>query len=180
MDIQMELIVACTKSGGIGKNQTLPWRIKKDMDLFKKITLECPEGYNNVVIMGRKTWESIPEKFRPLKDRVNIILSTTMEMNYDFIEKYPNTHICNSIDNLPKLIMLLSDIEKLHKGFIIGGSSLYKTAMESFKLSALHISHVNTEYDCDTFFPIDLIDGNFKKDIIQQYDKFSYVKYISK
>ena len=76
MDIQMELIVACTKSGGIGKNQTLPWRIKKDMALFKKITLECPEGYNNVVIMGRKTWESIPEKFRPLKDRVNIILST--------------------------------------------------------------------------------------------------------
>ena len=71
----MEAILACTKKGGIGLNGKLPWRIKEDMMLFKKITTTTAATISqNAVIMGRKTWESIPKKFRPLPNRINIIL----------------------------------------------------------------------------------------------------------
>ena len=73
----MEAILACTHNGGIGLNGKLPWRLKEDMKLFKRITttIQNPndEGKQNAVIMGRKTWESIPNKFRPLPNRINII-----------------------------------------------------------------------------------------------------------
>lgn len=80
----MEAILACTHDGGIGLNGKLPWRLKEDMKLFKKITttIQNPndkeKGKLNAVIMGRKTWESIPMKFRPLPNRINIILSKTI------------------------------------------------------------------------------------------------------
>jgi len=80
----MEAILACTHNGGIGLNGKLPWRLKEDMKLFKKITttIQNPndkeKGKLNAVIMGRKTWESIPMKFRPLPNRINIILSKTI------------------------------------------------------------------------------------------------------
>ena len=64
--MKLKLVVACDGRGGIGKNGTLPWNIPTDLKHFQKIT----RGKNDnsaVVLMGRKTWESIPPKFRPLK-----------------------------------------------------------------------------------------------------------------
>ena len=80
LEIDVNIIVAYCNKKGIGKNNKLQWNIKKDMEYFKNLTL----GYNNVsnkqnkhnnkfkniVIMGRKTYQSIPEKFRPLKNRI--------------------------------------------------------------------------------------------------------------
>ena len=69
------VIVAATKANGIGVNGRLPWRLPGDMAYFARITSNAPEGYTNAVIMGRKTWESIPLKFRPLPKRVNLVIS---------------------------------------------------------------------------------------------------------
>lgn len=75
------LIVAATEEYGIGVQGTLPWRIPKDMAFFKHVTTHIPTESSpdpdarNAVIMGRVTWESIPPKFRPLPDRLNIIVS---------------------------------------------------------------------------------------------------------
>jgi dihydrofolate reductase len=69
------VIVAATTSGGIGKDGNLPWRLSKDMQYFKAVTTRSPEGKRNAVIMGRKTWESIPAKFRPLPDRINVVIT---------------------------------------------------------------------------------------------------------
>jgi dihydrofolate reductase len=78
------LIVAATLSNGIGATGRLPWRLSKEMAYFAKITSHVPENVTkrNAVIMGRKTWESIPTKFRPLKNRINVVVSRDPESMY--------------------------------------------------------------------------------------------------
>jgi dihydrofolate reductase len=65
MAAPISVIVATTQKGGIGKDGTLPWKLPGDMAHFKKVTTATTPGKINAVIMGRKTWESIPENFRP-------------------------------------------------------------------------------------------------------------------
>jgi dihydrofolate reductase len=72
---KLTLIVAATKTNGIGKNGQLPWRLPKEMAYFARVTSHAPDGRTNAVIMGRNTWESIPLQFRPLKKRTNVIIS---------------------------------------------------------------------------------------------------------
>jgi hypothetical protein len=75
----MNLIAAVDANYGIGKSNQLPWRLPKEYAHFVRETTRTKEpGRINAVIMGRRCWESIPEKFRPLRDRVNVILSRTM------------------------------------------------------------------------------------------------------
>jgi dihydrofolate reductase len=71
----LTLIVAATRANGIGKGGTLPWRLRKEMAYFARVTTHAPEGEANAVIMGRNTWESIPPKFRPLRRRTNVVVS---------------------------------------------------------------------------------------------------------
>merc|ERR1719389_1259735 len=73
--LPVSVIVASTGRGGIGKDGSIPWRLKGDLAYFKRVTTNAPAGKKNIVIMGRKTWESIPAKFRPLPDRLNVVLT---------------------------------------------------------------------------------------------------------
>src|SRR5947207_8399545 len=74
----LTIIVAATSSRlGIGLKGALPWRLKREIAYFKRATTFHPANLTNVVIMGRKCWESIPTKFRPLPGRHNIVLSRT-------------------------------------------------------------------------------------------------------
>lgn len=92
----------------------LPWRISKDMKYFKNVTSGDDSTKRNIVIMGRKTWESIPEKFRPLPNRINIILSSSIKNddNYlyrsDFIDE--NQISSNKFKNITKPIIINHDI----------------------------------------------------------------------
>jgi dihydrofolate reductase len=71
-----KIIVACTKDYGIGINGSLPFRLKSDMASFKSITTTTRQKHlYNAVVMGRKTWESIPNKFRPLEKRLNVVVT---------------------------------------------------------------------------------------------------------
>lgn len=72
----LALIVACTTKNGIGKDGGLPWKLPKEMAYFRQATMSCPPGTRNAVIMGRNTWESIPPKFRPLRERVNVVVTS--------------------------------------------------------------------------------------------------------
>ena len=75
----MNIIAAVDKSFGIGKNNQMPWHLPKEYAHFVRLTTTTRNpDMKNAVVMGRKCWESIPEKFRPLKNRVNIVLSKTM------------------------------------------------------------------------------------------------------
>lgn len=76
--LKATLIVAHDSSRGIGLNGKLPWRLSKEMKYFAQATSAVPSGSGkqNAVIMGRTTWEGIPKKFRPLKERINVVLSS--------------------------------------------------------------------------------------------------------
>jgi dihydrofolate reductase len=180
----MEAILACTHNGGIGLNGKLPWRLKEDMKLFKRITttIQNPndkeKGKQNAVIMGRKTWESIPMKYRPLPNRINIILSRTMNKKETEVEN--SVYVSNSIDELDILISKLIKEDKLAIPFIIGGSTLYNKMFELDKISKIHLSLLNKEieYECDTFFDMKYIsDAKFEMTKTNPFENFTYIRY---
>ena len=121
--MEMELIVALNQDGVIGINNKIPWYIPEDLQRFKKMT----EG--NIVIMGRKTYESLPLNQRPLKNRLNIVLSRQKNI-YDF--EHDNL-IFTTMDNIYDIIKENIFIEEeggdnnsKKKVFIIGGNEIYK------------------------------------------------------
>ena len=132
--MEIHLIWAQDFEGGIGKNGRLPWNISEDLKNFKKLTL------NSTIIMGRKTWDSLP--FKPLPNRRNVVLSSN---NIPDVEVYHNIDACiNTLQN-----------ESLTKIFIIGGSSIYKLFFNY--ANYLHITFVDISTNgLDTFFPINL------------------------
>lgn len=71
-------IAAMCRNRGLGSKGTLPWRLKKEMAYFTRITSEATAGKRNAVLMGRRTWESIPTKYRPLANRINVVISRTL------------------------------------------------------------------------------------------------------
>lgn len=82
--LRLTIIVAATKSNGIGFDSRLPWRLRKEIKYFAQVTSTAPSGQQNAVIMGRNTWESIPQKFRPLPNRLNVVISRNL--GYDLCE----------------------------------------------------------------------------------------------
>jgi hypothetical protein len=76
MSTALTLIVACSNKNGIGKDGKLPWRLQKEMSYFVRVTTTHPPGTKNALIMGRTTFESIPPRFRPLKERISIVVTS--------------------------------------------------------------------------------------------------------
>ena len=113
----ISIIVAALKpSLGIGNNGKMPWRLRKEIRYFKDVTSKTTvENSRNAVIMGRKTWESIPVKFRPLPDRLNIILSRS----------YENEIIDENIIHANSVESSLSFMSNIDRVFIIGGAEIY-------------------------------------------------------
>ncbi len=129
------MIWAQDTNSAIGRDGTLPWHFSEDLKNFKKLTI------GNTIIMGRKTWDSLPLK--PLQDRRNIVISST---NQEGVESY--TSIKGCIDSL-------SDDKEVLDVYIIGGMSVYKFFYEH--ANTLHITFIGKSYpDTDTFFPISL------------------------
>lgn len=135
------IIVAATKANGIGQNSTLPWKLMKEMKYFARVTTFAPEGTINAVIMGKNTWESIPERFRPLPKRLNIVLST--DSNYQLCvasyPRYATSHLHYprgnptaklSSDLSNALAQTRSNEIPIHKVFIIGGASVYAETLQ--------------------------------------------------
>jgi dihydrofolate reductase len=154
----MKLIAACDNQYGIGKNNTLPWRISEDLKHFHDVTVDSPNGHPNIVIMGRKTYESIPEARRPFKDRVNIVISKTAKAG-DF-GLFENLRICNSIEDAIQMTEQIMD-----KGdvFCIGGATIYNQFIERGLIDQIILTKVDGNFQCDTFLSQELIESNFQE-----------------
>lgn len=145
MNERFALIVACDLNRGIGKNNSLPWKLKDDLAHFKRITTQTKqEGLYNAVIMGRRTWESIPAQFKPLVGRYNVVI--TRNENYPVPDR---VFRCSSIE---------AAMEFLSEGpvdqvFIAGGAEIYATAMAHELVGLLYLTEIRQQFDCDTFFP---------------------------
>lgn len=138
----IEAIVAVDQAGGIGKAGSIPWHLPADLKRFAKIT-KGPKGVTNAVLMGRKTWESLPEKYRPLKGRFNIVLSRDPE--YHLGEGM--VALAGSIDKALRLAVTYTTL------FAIGGREVYSWAISHPACRKVHVTQVRGDFECDVYLP---------------------------
>jgi dihydrofolate reductase len=153
-NLKFSVIAAVSSNGVIGNRGDIPWHIKEDMHYFRELTTSNTNG--NVVIMGRKTWQSLPNRFKPLKDRINIVVTSSTE-SYEIRDK--NAYAQPSLIDALELGNSLVEDGTL---YVIGGQSLYQEAIGSLweNLDRLYLTHVNGFYRGDSFFPyVDLNNG---------------------
>lgn len=132
---EVTLIAGVASDGAIGRNNELLWRLPEDMAHFKALTLGHP------VIMGRKTWDSLPERFRPLPGRRNIVLSRQAGLSLSGAE----VHV-----GLDGALQACSEAPQV---FIIGGSQVYAAALPL--ADSLELTEVEADYaDADAHFPV--------------------------
>lgn len=145
------MIVAATPKGGIGFEGKLPWKLPEDMAHFKHVTLaEDPSGKQNAVIMGRKTWESIPEKFRPLKGRINVVITRKRPAD-ETSSTYPGgVLVATSVADATQQLESRVDVAEV---FVIGGQEAYKEALSMPTCTRLYVTRIAKDVPCDAFFP---------------------------
>ena len=128
------LIVATDSKGGIGKSGKIPWKVKADMEHFKYKTT------GGIVVMGRKTWESIPKKSRPLPNMMNVVVSR----NPDFVIQDDSVMLFN---DLRKCVNWLQ--QQPREIFIIGGKHIYDWFMEQQYIKRVLLTTIFYDFQCD-------------------------------
>jgi dihydrofolate reductase len=135
--LTLGLIYARARNGVIGKNNTLPWHLPEDLAHFKATTLGQP------VIMGRKTWDSLPPKFRPLPGRTNIVVTRQTDWQAQ------GAHVAHSIDEAIGLCPPPSDAQTCV--WVIGGAELYAQALPLAQ--RVVVTEIDADFDGDAFAP---------------------------
>lgn len=135
--MKISIIVAIGDNRAIGKDNRLLWRLPADMKFFKETTSGHP------IITGRRNYESIPEAFRPLPNRKNIVV--TSQRGY----AAPGAVVVHSLEDA------LAEARKIADGeiFVIGGGKVYAEALEKKLIDRMYITHVHADFEADTFFP---------------------------
>ncbi|KAI9905022.1 hypothetical protein N3K66_001551 [Trichothecium roseum] len=182
---ELTLIVAATRNMGIGAHGTMPWQgLRKEMQYFARVTSrvppQAPLGSVNAVIMGRKTWDSIPPRFRPLKNRLNIVISRTLTPTPTLTpsstpstaqeQKYPADKplYASSLDHALSLVAAAgqdhgsegTEAEGQGGGvarvFVMGGAQIYAEAAARREARRVLLTSIERDFECDTFFPLKL------------------------
>ena len=135
--IPLALVVARAANGVIGRDGDLPWRLKSDLALFKANTLGKP------IIMGRKTWDSLPRK--PLPGRMNVVLSR------DGSFEPQQAVVCESFLEAVQMAREQAQEDGADEVCVIGGRTLFEMALP--KAKRLYITEVDAEVDGDVTFP---------------------------
>jgi dihydrofolate reductase len=135
--MQINLIWAQAHHRVIGKDGRMPWHLPADLAHFKRTTLGCP------VIMGRKTWDSIPPKFRPLPGRANIVLTRQTDWHQDGVQRSSNLREalswCEQISPQPAAV------------WVIGGAQIYAQALPL--ADTVVVTEIDAEFAGDAFAP---------------------------
>lgn len=161
--MEFNIIAAMDRNNGIGYKNKLPWKLIHDMQCFKEKTTRTEDVHRiNAVIMGRKTYDSFPETSKPLPGRINVIISRQ------------TVFAGGAVDDLDKGLIvcrsLSSALARLNEGdlkeiiesvWVIGGQQIYESAIRMPNLNTMHLTIIDKDYNCDTFFP------EFKKDFEQ-------------
>ncbi|CAM8974257.1 unnamed protein product [Rhodiola kirilowii] len=146
-----QVVVAATRDMGIGKDGKLPWRLPSDLKLFKDITQTTVDPVKkNAVVMGRKTWESIPLQYRPLAGRLNVVLTRSGGFDIAIAE---NVLTCGSVVSALQLLAATPYSLSIEKVFVIGGGQILRECLNAPECEAIHITEIETPIECDTFIP---------------------------
>lgn len=157
---RLHLIYARAANGVIGNNNTLPWHLPEDLAHFKRTTMGCP------VIMGRKTWDSLPPKFRPLPGRLNVVVTRQLNWNETGAHPAPDIH---------KALQLC---EQFADVWVIGGAQLY--ALAAPLASTAVVTEIEKDFEGDAFAPI--LDAAWQETVRERHVTssglpFSFVTY---
>jgi dihydrofolate reductase / thymidylate synthase len=157
----INIILACDSKFGIGKNNTLPWNFSEDMKYFKRLT-EFSDDFDkkSCVIMGRKTWESIPNKY--LKNRINVVISRNKEITD--LYKSENEKIL-FFDSLKFAINYMK--KNYTNVWIIGGSEIYNQSFNYYLVDNIYMTQIDGDFNCDRFIELP------KYKLINEYKTFS-------
>ncbi|MBI5258415.1 MAG: dihydrofolate reductase [Burkholderiales bacterium] len=129
----LALIAAVARNGAIGHGNQLLWRLPEDMRHFRAQTMGCP------VIMGRKTWDSVPERFRPLPGRQNIVVTRQPQWSA------PGALVVHTLD---EALAAAADAPRV---FVIGGGELYAAALP--RVDELVLTEIDADFTGDIHFP---------------------------
>lgn len=153
--MKIALIVAMGQNREIGKDNDLIWHLPKDMQFFKDSTK------GEVVLMGRKNWDSIPVKYRPLPGRENAVLTRTEGLELD------GATVFNTLEEAVAHYEALNDERTF---FVIGGAEIYKLALDKGVIKEMYITHIDESFDAHAFFPeVDF--SQWKEELIMTHQK---------
>lgn len=130
-------IAAVADNGVIGRDNDLPWQLPDDMAFFKRMTLGHP------IITGRRNYESVPPKYRPLRGRLNIVI--TRDPAYEA----PGAIVVTSLE----AALERAKEEQSEEVFIIGGGQIFREALEKDLVDRLYLTHVHADVEGDAHFP---------------------------
>ena len=150
--MKIAMIVAMDESGFIGKDGDLPWRMSSDLKRFRELT--TGDGFN-AVVMGRKTWDTLPDLYRSLPERTNIVLSrdSKLQINGAEVALYDGRAV------------EIGYSEGCDELWVIGGAEIYDLMIQ--RCEEIHVTTVHTSVDGDTMFP-DWDRTQWTEDVIQE------------
>ena len=126
-------MAAVARGGVIGRENAIPWRIPQDLEHFKKLTT------GHAVVMGRRTWDSLPDRFRPLPGRRNVVVTRNPDWSADGAER---------AGSLDEALALLDSAPQV---YVIGGGQLYAEALPL--ADELLLTEIDADFAGDTWFP---------------------------
>jgi dihydrofolate reductase len=159
--LKVSLIAAVARGGVIGRDGGIPWRLPEDMQRFRELTVGHP------VVMGRRTWESLPDRFRPLPGRGNIVITRNPDWS------------AQGADRAPSIEEALALLESEPEVFVIGGGEIYAAALPF--ADELLLTEIDAEVEGDTTFP-EWDSGEFEETSRESHvaadgTRFSFVTY---
>lgn len=135
----MKLIVAADEDEGIGREGQIPWKIPEDMQRFKALTM------GGTVVMGRKTYDSLPERFRPLPGRVNVVLTRTPSHEWHHGRGTPEVIVTDTLGD--------EGFKLPDDAWIIGGAEVYAEALRLGLVDEIYLTRVLDTFVCDVRWP---------------------------
>ena len=153
------LVAAVARGGVIGRDGGLPWRLPEDLAHFREVTMSHP------VVMGRRTWESLPERFRPLPGRRNIVVTRRPVWIFDGAER------AGSLEDA------LALVDGAARVSIIGGGEIFAAALPH--ADELLLTEIDLEVDGDTFFPAvtGFVETGREEHLAEDGTPFAFVTY---
>jgi dihydrofolate reductase len=160
--VTVTIVAAVARNGVIGRDGAVPWRLPEDMRRFRATTT------GHAVVMGRKTWDSLPDRFRPLPGRRNLVLTRDPEWAGEGAE---------SAGSLEEALSLVRDAQEV---FVIGGAEIYESALPH--ADELQLTEVDADYEGDTFFPAwdpaEFAEAGRERHVSETGLPFTFVRYV--
>ncbi len=138
--MSFHLIVAVDRRGGMARDGGMPWHLPADLKWFKRQTAGDGVVMNRVV-MGRRTWESLPERYRPLPGRVNLVM--TRQTDY----------LAEGAERVTSLDEALAATPEGAELWVVGGAEIYALALADPRCGRVLVTEIDADFDCDVHFP---------------------------